>query len=111
MQTRPVMILSSSLLLGALVLPVGAETTGERALLNRSDVRVTAPTVRAAPEGKIDGEQALLNRPAAHETAVASRPGAIPRVSSADHNQVSGERALQGHVDPALRPRSESGHK
>jgi hypothetical protein len=98
MQTRPVMILSSSLLLGALVLPVGAETTGERALLNRSDVRVTAPPVQAAPEGKIDGEQALLNRPAAHETAVAS-PGANPRVSSGGHNQVSGERALLGHVD------------
>jgi hypothetical protein len=97
MQTRPVMILSSSLLLGALVLPAGAETTGERALLNRSDVQVTAPPVQAAPEGKIDGEQALLNRPAAHETAIASRPGVTPGVSSADHNQLSGERALLGH--------------
>ena len=105
MQTRPVMILASSLLLGALVPRVGAETTEERALLNRSDVRVTAPTVQAPPEGKIDGKEALRNRPAAHETAVASRRGAIPRVSSADHNQVSGERALLGHADPALRPR------
>ena len=96
--TRPAMILSSSLLLGTLVLPAAAETTGERALLNRSIVPVAAPSVQAAPEGKVDGERALLNRPAAHETTIASRPGVIPG-GSADQHRVSGERALLGRVD------------
>lgn len=98
LHTRPTMILSSSLLLGTLVLPAGAETAGERALLNRSPVRVAAPPVQAAPERKIDGEQALLNRPAAHETAIASRLGVIPE-GPADQHRVSGERALLGRVD------------
>lgn len=96
--TRPTMILSSSLLLGTLVLPAAAETTGERALLNRTDVQVTAPSAQVAPERKVDGERALLNRPAAHETAIASRPGVTPG-GSADQHRVSGERALLGRAD------------
>jgi hypothetical protein len=93
------MVLSGSLLLGALVLPAAAETTGERALLNRSDVRVAAPAAQGAPERRVDGERALLNRPAAGETVVASRPSVVPGSTSADFSRVNGERALLGRVD------------
>jgi hypothetical protein len=93
------MVLSGSLLLGALVLPAAAETTGERALLNRSDVRVAAPAVQVAPERKVEGERALLNRAAARETVVASRPSVVPGSSPADFYRVNGERALMGRVD------------
>jgi len=95
------MVLSSSLLLGALVLPAAAETTGERALLNRSDVRVAAPAAQAAPEPNVDGERALLNRPAAHETVIASRTSVVPVSSSADFHRVNGEHALLGRADSA----------
>jgi hypothetical protein len=93
------MLLSGSLLLGALVLPAAAETTGERALLNRSDVRVAAPAAPVTRERRVDGERALLNRPAAGETVVASRPSVVPGSSAADFYRVNGERALLGRVD------------
>jgi hypothetical protein len=100
LHTRRTVVLSGSLLLGSLAVPAGAETTGERALLNKSQTAVITRSVSAAPNrGVIDGVRALLNRPAADETVIAFQPSIVPGTAAADAPRVSGERALLGRIE------------
>lgn len=100
--------------LSSLVLPAGAQSTGERALLNKFNTGVAAKAQvadRQAERRNIDGSRALLNRRGAGETPLVLTTAAGP-TTPAGAQPVEGHRALLGRPETSatLTSRAPSRH-
>jgi hypothetical protein len=91
-RTHGISMVSGLLALATLVPPASAQTSGERALLNKSGA--VAVDVKA-PRRTVDGARALLNRAETGESAVVEARSAA-RSAPGDAKAVDGRRALLG---------------
>lgn len=82
------------LMVASPVVPAAAQTAGERALLNRTDVRVAAATAQAPA---VDGVRALLNRSGLVATTAHTTANGGPL--SAKSPSIDGSHALLGRSE------------